>query len=311
MAAPMTGRPSLSVVVNMFNMRREAQRSLLSLSRGYQRDIGELDYEVIVIDNGSTELLSQDFVQRFGPEFRHVAFAAANPSPAAALNHGVSQARHENVMVMIDGAHILTPRIFDYATTLLAAQPNPFVAAIGLPLGPRRKEDVATYDQAAEDRAVAAADWPAKPYSLFALPGTFGDKAMGWFGCLYESACVTMRKQTYVALGGMDERFRSRGGGLVNLDFFNRVIARNDVQYTVLLGEATFHQYHRGTASNADIQNHPWDEFNEEYARLRGQGHDRIARRPNYFGQFTPESAQIAQVSAQHGFQFWLERGNS
>ena len=48
------GRPiDLSVVVVFYNMRREAERTLQSLSRAYQRGIDDLDYEVIVVENGS------------------------------------------------------------------------------------------------------------------------------------------------------------------------------------------------------------------------------------------------------------------
>ena len=38
----------LSVVVVFYNMRREADRTLHSLSRAYQQGIDDLDYEVIV-----------------------------------------------------------------------------------------------------------------------------------------------------------------------------------------------------------------------------------------------------------------------
>ena len=46
-------KPKLSVVIAFFNMRREAARTLYSLTTDYQRDIGIDDYEVIVLDSGS------------------------------------------------------------------------------------------------------------------------------------------------------------------------------------------------------------------------------------------------------------------
>ncbi len=51
-AAP-TEALDLSVVVVFYNMRREAARTLHSLSRAYQQGIDELQYEVIVVENGS------------------------------------------------------------------------------------------------------------------------------------------------------------------------------------------------------------------------------------------------------------------
>ncbi|HEX4505576.1 MAG TPA: hypothetical protein VH722_07580, partial [Alphaproteobacteria bacterium] len=42
-----------TVIVNFYNMTREAARTLTSLGRSYQQGIGDLRYEVICIDNGS------------------------------------------------------------------------------------------------------------------------------------------------------------------------------------------------------------------------------------------------------------------
>ena len=86
----------LSVVVVFYNMRREAARTLHSLSRAYQEDIDDLDYEVIVVENGSADdqRLGEEFVRGFGPEFRYLDLGAdATPSPAHALNRGIASSR--------------------------------------------------------------------------------------------------------------------------------------------------------------------------------------------------------------------------
>ena len=64
----------LTVVVVFYNMRREAARTLHSLSRAYQEGIDDLDYEVIVVENGSDadQRLGEEFVRSFGPEFRYL-----------------------------------------------------------------------------------------------------------------------------------------------------------------------------------------------------------------------------------------------
>ena len=66
---PRRTRVDLSVIVVFYNMRREAARTLHSLSRSYQRGIDELAYEVIVVENGSApdEVLGEEFVRSFGP----------------------------------------------------------------------------------------------------------------------------------------------------------------------------------------------------------------------------------------------------
>ena len=48
-----TDAKDLTVVVVVYDMAREAERTLHSLSRTYQRGIDDLDYEVIVVENGS------------------------------------------------------------------------------------------------------------------------------------------------------------------------------------------------------------------------------------------------------------------
>ena len=298
----MSTPPDLSIICVFFNMRREAQRSLLSLSRAYQRDV-EIDYEVICIDNGSSEPLDEQAVRSFGAEFRHQVFETSSKSPAAAVNFGVRQALAEHVMLIIDGAHILTPRVLAYTDIAMRSFANPLVAVQSMPLG-----DTAAgtkWDQAAEDRAIATIDWQRNGYELFRLAHSYGDDARGWFGALFESACLTLRKEAFEQLGGLDERFQSPGGGLVLLDFFQRALARPELAYIMLLGESTFHQYHGGAATGASPGDHPWHRFHDEYRSLRGHDFQRIPRLPIYLGQFMPQSLAMAEFSARHGFAFW------
>ncbi len=49
----------IPVIVCFFDMRREARRTLFSLTDGYQRGIEVGSYEVIAIDNGSNEPLDE------------------------------------------------------------------------------------------------------------------------------------------------------------------------------------------------------------------------------------------------------------
>ena len=50
----------LSLIVISFNMRRELPRTIRTLSPSMQRGLGSADYEIIVVDNGSTEMLDAD-----------------------------------------------------------------------------------------------------------------------------------------------------------------------------------------------------------------------------------------------------------
>jgi hypothetical protein len=305
--SPPSQEVTLSVVVVFFNMEREARRSLYALSRAYQRGVDDLNYEVICVDNGSSRPLSQEFVGAFGAEFRHYFLETTSPTPAEALNFGVSKARGQHVTVMVDGAHVLTPGVLGYVAKSVREFADPLVAVVSLPLGAATREEQAAYDQAAEDRRLATVDWKGNGYALFGLTNSFGDAAMGWFGGLFESACVTLRKDSFDALGGFDARFQSPGGGLVSLDFFQRALGRTPaMDYVLLLGESTFHQYHGGAATGArEPADHPWQRFHDEYRALRGGDFQRVARMPVYFGRFTPGSLHIAAISAKHGFEWW------
>ena len=303
------GSPLLSILVVFYNMRREAARSLYALSRKHQCGVDGLDYEVICVDNGSTEPLSRETVESFGPEFRYHFFETTSKSPAAALNFAAAQARGQFVTLMLDGAHILTPRVLAYVAIAVREFARPLVAVQSLALGAATREAEATWDQAAEDARLATIDWQRDGYELFRLTNSYGDDAMGWFGALFESACLTLPRETFEQLGGYDERFQSPGGGLVALDFFRRAVLRPELTYIILLGESTFHQYHGGAATGTrEPAEHPWPRFHEEYRAIRGEDFSRAARLPIYLGQFPPQALHIAEFSARHGLAFWREQ---
>src|SRR5690606_10569615 len=57
----------LTVVVVFYNMKREAARTLHSLSRAYQQGLDDVTYDVVVVDNGSDpdQRLDRKFVRSF------------------------------------------------------------------------------------------------------------------------------------------------------------------------------------------------------------------------------------------------------
>jgi cellulose synthase/poly-beta-1,6-N-acetylglucosamine synthase-like glycosyltransferase len=62
------GRPKLSVIVVSYNMARELPRTIRSISPAMQHDIDSRDYEVILIDNGSTQAFDEAELRRFLPD---------------------------------------------------------------------------------------------------------------------------------------------------------------------------------------------------------------------------------------------------
>jgi len=303
----------LSIVINFFNNRREAANSLHALTPRYQRLRDDFAYEVIVLDHGSTQPLDAAQVRALGPQFHYRYVETREVSPVRAINAACRAAAGERIMVIIDGAHIASPGMIRHSELAFAAFDHPFVASVPFHLGPKVQNQSIKegYGQQAEDAMLQRLGWKDDGYRLFAAAGSFADGSLGWFGSLFESNCFALRRSDFDALGGYDERFQLRGGGLVNLEFFQRAIARDDLEYVLLLGEGTFHQFHGGVASNAPVDKSPWDEFHAEFVRITGRNFGRILRRPFYLGTL-PDQAQTAhRFSMNHGIEFWqsLQRG--
>src|SRR5580704_10001226 len=112
---PRPRRPDVSVVVVVYNMAREAPRTLHSLSAGYQRHIDADDYEVIVVDNGSQPPFDGKILEGLAGNFRLIRMDPAHPSPARAANRGLAEARGKIIGMMIDGARMVTPGLLHFS----------------------------------------------------------------------------------------------------------------------------------------------------------------------------------------------------
>jgi hypothetical protein len=297
----------LSIVVNFFNNRREARNTLYSLTRGYQRGAESISYEVIALDNGSPQPLSEADVSSFGPEFRYCFIPTESVSPVEAINAACRAASGDRLMVIIDGAHIVTPGLLRLTRDAFEAFPSPFIATVPLQLGPT-KQNLAVqqgYNQQVEDQLLLASGWKENGYRLFAASASFADESGGWYGQLFESSCFAMRKVDYLRLGGFDERFQSPGGGLANLDLFQRALHERELDYVVLLGEATFHQVHGGVSTSVPMDRHPWDAFHREYQTIRGTRFARCPRRPKFMGEISAEATAATEFSKRVGATIW------
>ena len=62
--------PNISLVVCAYNMARELPRTIRSLSPLMQQGVAAEDYEIIVVDNGSTEPFDEDALRRYGADVR-------------------------------------------------------------------------------------------------------------------------------------------------------------------------------------------------------------------------------------------------
>lgn len=282
------GGKLLSVIVIVHEMRREAPRTLRSLSAGYQRGIDADCYEIVVIENGSKHPLDASEWSSLPGEFRYFYLADAAPSPAPAVNFGLRQARADAICVMIDGARIATPGLLARGLEAMSLDEKAVAATLGWYLGPDyQKCSVALgYDATAEDALLDGIGWPEDGYRLFEV-GTMDEASIrGWTRPIAESNALFMRRAMWDALGGVDERFDLPGGGLVNADTLARACAIDGSLLVVLLGEATFHQVHGGIATNAPLKG--WQEraqaFHEQYELLHGRALEVTKENPLLLG---------------------------
>jgi cephalosporin hydroxylase len=285
----------LSVVVVFYNMRREAERTLHSLSRAYQRDVDEVDYEVIVVENGSDEdqRLGDAFVRSFGPEFRYVDMGnEATSSPVPALNRGISLSRGNALALMIDGAHVLTPGVLRYGIAALATYEPALVMTQQWYVGPGQQPDVmiAGYDQDFEDRRLfKEIEWPLEGYRLFDISHFIGDR--DWFDGVWESNCVFVPRALLEQVGGFDEAFSMPGGGYANLELYERLGNSPEVRVATILGEGSFHQVHGGTTTNeddADERRRRVAGYARGFEDLRGRGFRGPGKPLHYIGGMAP-----------------------
>ena len=288
----------LSIVVVAHNIPRELPRTLRSLSPQYQRHIDAADYEVLVIDNGSKPPVA---LPDPAGNVRVIVETPTSPSPAHAINRGLAEARGDVIGVMIDGARILSPGLLHFARVATTLYEYAVVASLGWYIGHdfERFARPAGFTAATEDALLESIDWPVEPDRLFEIATLDDSSTDGWFGPISESNCLFLSRASWTALGGVDERFVSRGGGLVNLDLLRRALALPGAELVILLGEGTFHQIHGGVSTGMAAEEFAaqWEAWAAEYQAIRGEAYATPipARPPTYLG--TLPNAVLARLS--------------
>lgn len=289
---------ALSVVVVTYNMERELPRTLHTLDPRHQVGIAAEDYEVIVVDNGSRRAVDPGLADRFSGQLRIIRIDPAPPSPARAANEGIRASAGEVVVLIVDGARMVTPGLL--AMGLLAQRLNetPVVTAPAWHLGsvPHMRAAEVGHDQAAEDALLASTSWERDGYALFSAATFAGSSWRGVFGPMGESSSLVLPRRLWRALDGLDERFDMPGGGLVNHDLYHRACSLPGARLIELLGEGTFHQFHGGAATSRRFG---WQEMQAGYRALRGHPYRPPGNRPLYLGSVPAAALSHLERSAR------------
>ena len=101
----------LALVVVVYDMPQQAERTIYSLTSRYQQGVTEDDYEVIIVENRSDRTLSADFVEGLPDNFSYHLRHETQPTPVHAANFGVRMSRRSHTAVLIDGARMVTPGV--------------------------------------------------------------------------------------------------------------------------------------------------------------------------------------------------------
>lgn len=271
----------LSVILVVYNMRRAAPRSIRSLMTPYQTGIDSDSYEVIVVENGSTEPLDKAAIEALGPNVRYHYLQDPPPSPAYAINYGASVARGDILTIMIDGAHMLTPGVLRWGLAPFAFESNPIVTAPRFFLGPESQVESVHkgYDEQREDALLDSIEWPKDGYGLFEIGVPYrydfanGPPKLFWFVRQFESNCLFVKKASFHAIGGCNERFDIPGGGCLMPDLYRELCEMPDASTVQVMGEASFHQVHGGisTSSTREQQKEQWAVYTQQYEQIRGK----------------------------------------
>jgi glycosyltransferase involved in cell wall biosynthesis len=287
-------KPRLSVIVIVYDMAREAPRTLRSLGLPYQQGVDVEDYEVLVMDNGSSMPLGESVVRACGPQFRYHYIKDAAKSPAAAINQGVALARGKILGIFIDGARLASPGLLSRAVEAFRLHNDPVVATLGWHLGPelQQKSALKGYNQAEEDRLLGSIGWPRDGYRLFDISVLAASSYKGYGAAPSESNALFLKRRTYNALGGYDSAFDLPGGGLLNLDFFIRCLERERSPLIMLFGEGTFHQIHGGASTGATQKVDRFQMWAEQYRQIRAKPWKHPERAMVYLGTPTHPSLQ-------------------
>jgi glycosyltransferase involved in cell wall biosynthesis len=294
---------NLSVIVSAHDLRRELPRTIRSLSPPYQIGLDWARLEIIVVDNGSSEPVDRSWFEDVPAEIKIIRFAAGNPSPCHAINAGVAASSGALVSILIDGARMASPGLFARASEAMRLADDVFVATMGFHLGPEPQQISLTrgYSPQVEDRLLAGIGWPADGYRLFEICARGQSYAEGVLSDFPETTAFVMHRATFDRIGGFNEGFRFRGGGLANFEFYDRVLGDDAILPVVLIGEGTFHQVHDGNSTRAggvlrrETVEGPtiWDEMAREFETIAGRAPlSQRLKKPLLFGKCETEAAE-------------------
>jgi glycosyltransferase involved in cell wall biosynthesis len=289
----------ISIIICMYNMPREAPRTIVSALPPYQKKVNGNEYEVIVVDNGSSLPIDANFLKGLPETIKFAQYPGSSASPVFALNWAATHVAKGNwIAFCIDGARILSDGLVAEWLKYASLNRQTFIHTLGWHLGPdvHMRASQTGYNQDIEDKLLENIDWYNHPARLFEVSTLAGSSDSGFFSTIRESNAFVVSRIMLEKIGYFNEHFSSPGGGLANLEFFSRYVTSEQVFPICLLGEGTFHQYHGGVATSGKIE---WDKVNEEYLSIVGKPYEAPRYSTMFAGAFKKELYKFYTESLQ------------
>lgn len=298
------GGPELSIIIIVYDMPLQAQRTLQSLTPQYQEGVSEGDYEVIVVENQSENNMDRDFLSTLPGNFTYHLRAEREPTPVHAINHGAGISRGRYICIMIDGARMVTPGVVKNILRGHRIQQRSVVTVPGYHIGAQLQQDAVEngYGVEEDQALIESIGWPLEGYRLFDIACFSGSCAPGFFRPNGESNCISVPRDIWAMLGGMDTRFNLRGGGLVNLDLYKRACEFPGSEHVMLMGEGTFHQFHGGVTTGGEareVRERLINSMKAQYQEIRGEPYQSPQSTPVYLGEMPVQALRFVHQSAE------------
>lgn len=295
-------KPLVSLVVIVYAMPRQAARTIFSLSAQHQVDVSESDYEIIVVENTSDDVLGGPAATESGGNIRYFLRHETAPTPVHAVNVGAGQARGQMICLLIDGARMASPGVVKSLLLGQRLSPDAVVSIPSYHLGRELQQKAvhSGYDAVAEEELIKGIGWPQDGYRLFDIACLSGSSASGFLVPNAESNCLGVPAWLWRELGGCDARFDLRGGGLVNPDLYKRVCEHPRSTLFVVPGEGSFHQFHGGVTTGgepADVREDLLSQYRKQYEAIRGAPFRSPRVEPSFLGPLPAPALRFMQHS--------------
>ena len=305
--------PKLSIIVIGYKMAKQLVNTLYTLSEDYQQNVSAKDYEVIVVENDSTDTLDATTISKLPDNFRYYLRKELGVSPVPAINFGFEQCYAPVVGLILDGARMISPGVIYHTLQSQRLDGRVITIVPGYHLGDQEQHLSSSqqYNETKENELLSSIDWRNNGYELFRVASFSGANIRGYLQPMMECNCMFAPAECFQTIGYADSQFTLKGGGSVNLHIYRSLGMLPGSRLVVLPGEGSFHQYHGGvtTSSYAGLQAELATHKKQLHSLWNGQFHS-LRRNPTLMGEISAQAQPFLTLSTTFA-EKRLQRFNS